>query len=66
MAERIRIVGDGTPQGTRVLMPDGTPVPGVVRVEWGLDAGPGKMAWARLTLCRVGVDVEAKVREAPR
>lgn len=32
-ASMLKIVSDGNGMGTRLVMPDGTPVPGVTRIE---------------------------------
>lgn len=58
MAEMLRIVSDGTAEGTCVTAPDGTPIPGVARVEVVIEA-PGRAA-AVLHLSRVAVDVVAE------
>jgi len=61
MTGRVRIVSDGVVQGTKVLMPDGTPVPNVSAVEiLPLHSGGGAVQ-ARLTLNLVEVDVTAEV-----
>lgn len=36
---RVKLVSDGTIPGTRVLMPDGTPIPGIQRIEFEAEVG---------------------------
>jgi hypothetical protein len=58
-----RIISDGSPGGTRVLMPDGTPIPNVIRVEWYLDAD-GSIK-ARLDLYTASIDAVVTL-ESPK
>lgn len=62
VAGMIRIVGDGTTAGTRVLMPDGTPVPGVSGFRVEMRAG--KRAVVHLEFARVYLDLEVDEAEA--
>lgn len=59
MNERIRIISNGNVAGTNVLMPDGTPVPGVVAVEILPIERVGQPVLARLTIRQVCLDVTA-------
>jgi hypothetical protein len=49
-----KIVSDGTPGGTRVLMPDGTPIPCVTRIEWYI--GCDGSTKARVELYTASID----------
>lgn len=56
----IRIVSDGTPEGTQVLTDDGQPIPGIVSVSWTLDVRRAVPALATLTMeAEVQMDVQA-------
>ena len=35
----LRVVSDGTSEGTQVLTPDGTPIEGIRSIEWEIEAG---------------------------
>lgn len=35
----VKLVSDGTVRGTFVLMPDGTPIPGIKRIEFEAEVG---------------------------
>ncbi len=61
MTKRVRIVSDGRVQGTKVLMPDGTPIPGVRSVEILPMVAGGTVVEARVTLMCVELDVTADV-----
>lgn len=37
----VKLVSDGTYGGTRLLMPDGTPIPGIRAIRWTADE-PGR------------------------
>lgn len=52
---RLRIISDGTPQGTRVLDGNGRMIKGIASVTWNVDAS-GR-AKATLTFNNVAVDV---------
>lgn len=62
MTNRIRIVSDGLVGHTKVLLPDGTELPGVVGVEiLNLHANHrDELVQARVTLASVEVDVTAE------
>ncbi|KVZ57519.1 hypothetical protein WL19_03380 [Burkholderia ubonensis] len=62
MNENVRIVSDGTAQGTRVLNADGTPIPGVERIEI-LPLDPNGVVQARVTLNFVELDMVAQVEQ---
>lgn len=62
MSDKVRIVSDGTAAGTRVLNADGTPLPGVARIEI-LPLDPAGVVQARLTLSFVELDMVAQVDE---
>jgi hypothetical protein len=36
--KKLKVISDGTPAGTQVLLPDGTPVPGITSVSFKIDA----------------------------
>lgn len=55
----IRIVSDGTAFGTQILNHDGTPIPGVIRLEIMPLEADG-LVEARLTFHCVKLDVMAK------
>jgi len=55
---RIRIISDGTPKGSRLLV-DGAEVPNVVSVEWRCRAGRNDTATAVVELLHVEIDAEA-------
>ena len=52
----VKLISDGTRQGTFLLMPDGTPIPGISYIEWVCDASDG--ARARLTVEFIKHEVE--------
>ena len=52
---RLRIISDGTPQGTKVLDGNGRLIKGISQVTWSVEYG--KRASATLTFNNVDVDV---------
>lgn len=67
MQGRIRIVSDGTPRGTRVLLPNGDRMPGLIKkVEWSITAGePHELARAVITFANVEIEAEGGFVLAP-
>lgn len=61
--QRITILSDGTPHGTRVLDANGNTIDGcITKVEWSIEAGSDEVASARVTFARpiVRLDGEEK------
>ena len=58
MTERVRIISNGTAMGTRVLNPDGAPIPHVMRMEI-VPIEPNGAVTARLTIGLLELDLEA-------
>ena len=52
---RYKIISDGTPRGTQVLL-DGEPMPNIVDIEWDLSVG-GSPARMKIEVLNVEVDV---------
>lgn len=59
-----KIVSDGTYQGTKVLMPDGTPIPNITRIEWGISATGEN--WARVEMCIAGMEALQELISPPK
>lgn len=49
----VRVVSNGLPTGTFVVLPDGTPIPGVISARW--EISPGRVG-------KVTIEVEATVQ----
>lgn len=55
--QKVKIISDGTPNGTRVLDSDGVQIEGAIsKIEWGIEAGGGP-AIAKITFINVEVEV---------
>lgn len=52
----VKLISDGTTRGTFVLMPDGTPIPGIKRIEFEAEAGMTAPE-LRLTFTRAEVEI---------
>jgi hypothetical protein len=63
MSRQIKIISDGTALGTRVQLPDGTPIPNITEVK--IDILPGGLVEARITILNVRLDMTATEMEVP-
>ncbi|WP_343742120.1 hypothetical protein [Herbaspirillum huttiense] len=55
--QRLKIVSDGSGMGTRLVMPDGTVVPGVTRIDLRPITSDGDVA-AVITFVGVSLDID--------
>ena len=59
MANRIKIVSNGSPAGTKVFLPDGSEIPMITEIKWSLIAGD--VAKVQITLANVEVEAEGEL-----
>ena len=57
---KLRIVSDGTPVGTKVLLPDGTPLAAVTYVAWEIGTRGFAEATVKFLCAPIDVTAEAK------
>jgi len=66
--DMIKIISDGAGNNTRVVMPDGTMIPGITKAMW--ECGVGEVARAKIDAfckCELSVGADVKVKhEAKR
>ena len=61
---KLRIVSDGTVEGTRLETEDGELIEGVISLQWSLDAHSGaKLSFTRVSLIGVSAEIVGKVIE---